>query len=52
MSTFKSGVVIDIDDNESVIDRIEENITPHELSLSDLSEKSKMILFDNRDLEK
>ena len=38
MRSFKFGVTIDIDDNESKIDQLEEREAPHELSSSDLSE--------------
>ena len=52
MKSLKCGVTIDIDDNESKIDRLEEQATPHELSSSDLSEQAKSILRGNDDLEK
>lgn len=44
MRIFKAGATIDIDDNESKIDKLEQDETPHELSISDLSEKSRTIL--------
>ena len=52
MRSFKFGMTIDIDDNESKIDQLEEQAAPHELSSSDLSEQGKTILRGNLDLEK
>jgi|TARA_B110000285_G_C15026913_1_gene564618 hypothetical protein len=50
MKELKPGVTIDIDDNESVIDQLEEERTPRDLSSDGLSEKGKAVLSENPQL--
>jgi hypothetical protein len=51
MKDFKPGVTIDIDDNESVIDQLEEERTPRDLSSDGLSDKGKAVLSGNPELQ-
>lgn len=51
MKELKPGVTIDIDDNESVIDQLEEERTPRDLSSDGLSEKGKAVLSENPQLQ-